>query len=130
MTKEKRTKLHPWQKVISKEDYLKKVEEGVFGVGFFSPTKQYYEVEVDNDDYKKHLEARKAKKTEKKAKQNEVKNGLRETIKTMKGEIKVLKKENKTLQGKVANSAKTAQTIAKIEAQEAKIAEKKKKLGL
>ena len=128
--REKRTKLHPWQKVITQEEYVKKVQEGVFGVGYFKPTSEYYEVDQDNAEYAKHLEAKKQVKKDKKAKQAEIKTGLRKQIKDLKDEVKTLKRDLKKQTAKAGNTAKLAKEAAKIQAAEDRLAARKKKAGL
>lgn len=64
--KEKRTTLQLWQKPISKEEYIKAVEQGLFGYGYFKQTNQYYVSDMKHPEYLKHiakkLEVKKAKK--------------------------------------------------------------------
>jgi len=88
-----RTALHPWQKVISKEDFVKKTEEGVWGVGFFKPTGEYYEVDYDSPDYKKHLEVKMARKKARFAKTAKMRNSRIVKIKELRAEVRKTKKE-------------------------------------
>lgn len=130
MVKEKRIKLHPWQKQITKEEYLKELETGTFGIGYFAPTQSYYKVDMENAEYKKHLEVKQLKKKQRHEKQSEMKSALRAKIKELNDVIKILKVENKSAKKRLTKSVDIAKEAAKIEVQEARIAEKKRKLGL
>jgi hypothetical protein len=62
MVKEKRTKLHVWQKPISEEEYMKKIKADSKVVGYFATTKQFYETDMSNPEYIKHRAEKEAKK--------------------------------------------------------------------
>lgn len=68
MAKEKRTALHPWQKPISKEEYIKRVEAGEMGQGFFKTTGQYYVTDMNHPGRLAKIKAKEDKKEARKKK--------------------------------------------------------------
>ena len=126
--KQKRTNLHNWQKPISKEEYIKKVETGSRVVGFFAPTNQYYETDITHPLWKEKQDAKAEKKQARKQKVTERINKYRDVIKDLKTTIKEKEREIKKLSSRTAE--KKAEAIAKVATAEARLEERKKKLGI